>query len=277
MLWALAEQHLGADGASRAVLYLAVFPMSLFLGAVYNESLYLLLTLGAFTFATRGRFLGAAVAAGAAMLTRSAGLAVLPALAVLAWRQDDRRRALAALMVAPLIFLIWPLWLWHAVGDPLAFVHAQKDWGRHLSAAGPFGGLLDGFNAARDGLSHIRYAHAPTPRIGPDQTSELQIAIQNVEAFAFAVTFIVLAALTWRRFGAAYGLFAVTSLAIALAVPTALRPLLSLPRFGLAIFPLFLALAAFSEKPRMHLLLLLPSTIFCGIALAQWAHYEWVS
>ena len=24
-------------------------------------------------------------------------------------------------------------WLWHAVGDPLAFVHAQGHWGGHAS------------------------------------------------------------------------------------------------------------------------------------------------
>src|SRR5690242_3097842 len=43
LLHRIAEARLGADGARRAVIYLAVFPMSLFLQAVYSESLYLLL------------------------------------------------------------------------------------------------------------------------------------------------------------------------------------------------------------------------------------------
>src|SRR5439155_6866772 len=44
----LAESRLGAEGARRAVLYLAVFPMALFFQAVYSESLYLLLCVAAF-------------------------------------------------------------------------------------------------------------------------------------------------------------------------------------------------------------------------------------
>lgn len=44
------------EGARRAVLYLAVFPMTLFLQAMYSESLYLLLAIAAFVLAKRGRF-----------------------------------------------------------------------------------------------------------------------------------------------------------------------------------------------------------------------------
>ncbi|HSP73125.1 MAG TPA: mannosyltransferase family protein, partial [Gaiellaceae bacterium] len=51
LLYRLAEPRLGADGAERAVLYLAVFPMSLFLQAVYAESLFLACALGAFLLA----------------------------------------------------------------------------------------------------------------------------------------------------------------------------------------------------------------------------------
>src|SRR5437868_691498 len=37
LLHRIADQRLGLDGGRRAVLYLAVFPMSLFLQAVYTE------------------------------------------------------------------------------------------------------------------------------------------------------------------------------------------------------------------------------------------------
>src|SRR5205807_8304264 len=80
LLHRLAETRLGADGARRAVLYLAVFPMSLFLQAVYSESLFLLLALAAFVLAERGRHLEAGVAAGLAILTRAIGIALLPSL-----------------------------------------------------------------------------------------------------------------------------------------------------------------------------------------------------
>ncbi|MGZ4414539.1 MAG: mannosyltransferase family protein, partial [Gaiellaceae bacterium] len=100
LLHRLAEEHLGAEGAGRSVLYLAVFPMALFLQAVYSESLFLLLVLGAFALAERNRFAGAGLVAGLAILTRAAGLALLPALALLAWHHRDRLRALAGIAVA---------------------------------------------------------------------------------------------------------------------------------------------------------------------------------
>src|SRR5438876_2917439 len=78
LLHRIAEERLGADGAWRALLYLAVFPMALFLQAVYSESLYLLLALAAFAFAERGRFAAAGVTTGLAVLTRIVGVALLP-------------------------------------------------------------------------------------------------------------------------------------------------------------------------------------------------------
>src|SRR5439155_5648667 len=100
LLHRLAEERLGADGARRAVLYLAVFPMALFLQAVYSESLFLLLVLAAFALAERNRFAGAGLVAGLAILTRAAGLALLPALALLAWRHRERLRSLGGIALA---------------------------------------------------------------------------------------------------------------------------------------------------------------------------------
>src|SRR4029450_93939 len=77
LLYRLTETRLGAAGPRRAVLYLAVFPMALFLGAVYSESLFLALAIGAFVLAERGRWLGAGLATGLAMLTRIAGIGLL--------------------------------------------------------------------------------------------------------------------------------------------------------------------------------------------------------
>jgi Mannosyltransferase (PIG-V) len=278
LLWKVALPKLGREGASRAVVLLAVFPMSLFLQAVYAESLYLLLTLAAFALAERHRFAAAGICTGAAMLTRATGIALLPALALVAWREERRAAAFAKLALALPIFAVWPLYLWRHTHDVLAFAHAQRDWGRHLSNAGPVGGLVDGLRAAARGIHHIAVAHVPVPpKPGGPATSATQIAIQNVEAFAFVVAFIILAVVAWRRLGAAYGVFAGVSLAIPLAVPTAVRPLLSMPRFGLAIFPLFIAFSAITSTPRRYVGAVAVSALFCGIVLAQWAHYEWVS
>jgi Mannosyltransferase (PIG-V) len=280
LLHRLAEQRLGSDGARRAVLYLAVFPTALFLQAVYSESLFLVLALGAFLLAERGRWLGAGVTTGLAVLTRVSGVALLPALAIMAWRRPpaERRRAFASLCVAPLVFAAYPLYLGLERGDAFAFARSQGFWNRHLSAAGPLGGIWDGSRAAWAGVrqlvsgSHTHYYWAPVRDADP-----MRVAAVNLEAFAFLVLLVALTVIAWRRFGAPYGLFAAVSLAIPLSVPSERWPLLSLPRFGIVLFPCFLALATLGGRPRVHTAILVVSSIMLGVAVTQWALWQWVA
>jgi hypothetical protein len=278
LLYRLAEERLGADGARRAVLYLALFPFALFLQAVYSESLYLLLTLASFVLAERKRYLLAGCAAGLALLTRPTGLALLPALALIAWQERDRLRALASLAVAPLIFAAYPLYLWRAEGDPWAFLHAQKIWSRHLSPAGPLGGIWDGLRAGWAGVEQLASgSHTHVYWTPVQDTDPIRAATLNLECLAFLVLFVVLTVIAWRRFGAPYGLFAAISLAIPLSVPSERWPLLSLPRFGLTIFPLFLALAALGGRPRLHTAIVGVSSLLLGVAIVQWSLWQWVA
>ena len=278
LLYRIAEERLGADGARRAVLYLAVFPFALFLQAVYSESLYLLLTLAAFMLAERGRFLAAGGVTGLALLTRPTAAALLPALALLAWQERDRVRALASLAVAPLLFAVYPLYLWAAEGDPWQFLHAQRLWNRHLSPAGPLGGIWDGLRAGWAGIEQLASGSHTHVYWTPVQDSDpIRVAVLNLEALAFLVLFVVLAVIAWRRFGAPYGLFAALSLAIPLSVPSERWPLLSLPRFGLTIFPLFLALAVLGGRPRAHTAIVAVSSLLLGVSVAQWALWQWVA
>ena len=274
LLYRLAEERLGPEGAERSVLYLAVFPMSLFLQAVYSESLFLLLVLAAFAVAERNRFATAGVLAGLAILTRAAGIALLPALALLAWRERDRLRALGGVALALPVAAIYPLVLWQQVDDPWAFSHAQDRWHRHVSPAGPLGGVWDGAVSAWRGLEQFVVGHG-THVAGANQ---MHAAAENLQAFVFLVLFVALTVVAWRRFGAPYGLFAAVSLAIPLSYPSSRWPLLSLPRFGLVIFPLFLALAALtSGRPRLHNAVVACSALFLGVAVVQWALWQWVA
>ena len=100
----------------------------------------------------------------------------------------------------------------------------------------------------------------------------------NVEGLIALVLFLVLTVVAWRRFGTAYGLFAAVSLAIPLSNPSSRWPLLSLPRFGLVIFPFFLALAALAaERPRVHTAIVAVSALFLGVSVVQWALWQWVA
>lgn len=278
LLYRLAAPRLGDAGARRTVLYLAVFPFAVFLGAVYSESLFLLATLGAFALAERGSFLGAGVTAGLAWLTRPLGIALLPALALLAWRSPRRGRALFQLLTAPALFALYPLYLWWRVGDPLAFVKAEDTWSRELSPFGPLGGLWDGLRAGWAGVRQLASGSDATRYWSAVQdTDPDRVAAINLSQLAFLVLFAALAVVAWRRFGAPYGLFAALSLAIPLSVPSERWPLLSIQRFGLVVFPLFMALAALGSHPRVNTAVLVVSAVLLGVVSAQWALWQWVA
>ncbi len=278
LLFRLAASRMGEDGARRAVLYLAIFPFAVFLGAVYSESLFLLAAIASFALAERGSFLGAGVAAGLAWLTRPLGFALLPALALIAWRSPQRRQALLRLTAAPALFALYPLYLWWKLDDPFAFLHAEGTWSRHVSPVGPLGGIWEGLRAGWAGVRQLASGSDATRYWSAVQdTDPDRVAAINLVQLAFLVLFAFLTVVAWRRLGAPYGLFSALSLAIPLSVPSERWPLLSIPRFGLVVFPLFMALALVGSRPRVHTGVVVVSAVFLGVVSAQWALWQWVA
>jgi 4-amino-4-deoxy-L-arabinose transferase-like glycosyltransferase len=274
LLRELATALVGEEAARRALIYLAVFPAALFLGAVYSESLYLLLTVAGFLAATRGRFALAGVAAGLAILTRPTGVMLLVALAVLAWRARARARAYAGLALAIPIAAAWPLWLWATFGHPLEFLSAERHaWHRHLSDAGPLGGAWKGLVAGWNAI--VQFVAGGNRFPGADDA--LQAAGLNLEALAAAVFVLVLGVVAWRRLGAAYGVFVLASVALPLSSPASTFPLLSMPRFVLGVFPVFVALAAVVTGPRTHTAVITAFAILLGLDLARWVEWQFVA
>jgi len=88
---------------------------------------------------------------------------------------------------------------------------------------------------------------------------------------------LALATLAWRRFGAPYGVFALVSIAIPLSFPAERFPLLSMSRFGLVVFPLVLALATLGARQRVHEAIVAVSALLLGVAVVQWALWQWVA
>jgi hypothetical protein len=249
LLHRLASLRMGPAAATRSVLFLAVAPMSLFLGVVYSESLFLALGVGCFLAAERGRLGWAAALAGLALLTRPQGAALLPALAVFAWKRSGARSGdLGVLAVPVALFLAYPAALWLWVGRPLAFLDAEDQWERHLSWLGPLGGPL---RALQDGV---------------------------VVELAFALAMTALAVLAWRRLGAAYGLYALGVLALAMSVPSErLGGLYSFPRLSLVAFPCFMALAGVIRSGRLTIAVSGATAALLGVYVVRWALWYWVS
>ena len=278
LLYRMAAERMGTEGGRRAVLYIAIFPMTIFLSAVYSEALFLLLSLAAFYLAERGRWLPAWLAAGLAILTRAVGFALLPALLLLAWRAPERRRALIGLVIPLGMFAAYPLLLWHEIGDALALTHGEERWHRHLSPAGPLAGIWHGLQAGWAGVEQFASgseAHRYWPAV--TDSSPYHVAFFSLETLAYLVVFAALAVVAWRRFGAPYGIYSLISLAIPLSAPSKQWPLLSMPRFGLVIFPLFLALASLGASRRVHLAIVAVSVPLLAFSVTRFALWRFVA
>lgn len=118
------------DAGRNAALLLCVAPLGFFFNAAYSESLFLLLCVVSLDTANRGRWWPAAVAAGLASGTRLVGLALLPALLLLAWRRSASRFERSGIaLLAPMGAVAYAVYTGWAFGDPLAYFHAQATWG----------------------------------------------------------------------------------------------------------------------------------------------------
>ena len=277
LLWKLSLQLAGEQTANRGVFYLSIFPTTLFLFAVYSESLYLLLTVAAFLLAVRGRWGWAGVVVGLAALTRVSGVILLPALAILAWRSADRKGALLRLAISLPVMALWPLYLGLVHGRPFVFLSAQRaGWDRRLSYAGPLGGawdgLVDGWRGVRQLVAGSGHDYFPSI-----DHSAMYGAGLNLEQLAYAVFLIGAGVYTWRKLGAAYGIFVLGSLALPLSDPVPSSPLLSMPRFALGVFPVFVALGILGSRPRVNTVLVTTFAVLLGINLARWVLWIWVA
>src|SRR4051794_8892235 len=266
-----------ADVARDAVLMLALFPGALWLGAPYSESLFLLLSVGAFYAARTDRWAWAGGCTALASATRSAGIVLLVPLALLWWGSAERRwRDLAWIALAPLGLIVYSVYLAASIGDGFAYLHLQEVWFR--SFAGPLGAVPDGAVAAWDGLRQIlsgQRAHVYFTEAGGDP---MAAAWHNVELFAFLLLGLVAVVGVVRRLPRAYGAYVVAALALPLSFPVGPQPLMSLPRFLAVLFPLFmwLALACRRTRRRRAVVLVLLTAGLVAFT-ARYATWHWVA
>lgn len=235
-LYRLTAAELDSATARRAVVYLLIFPTSVFLSAVYPEALLLLATVGAFYHARRRQWLPAGLFSAVAIVTHTEGaLALGPVtLEFLAyywgnggWRQWGMLK-LGWLLGPPLAALgAYALYSHSRTGYWLAVSTSQNVvWGHRLSLPiEPFVGFL------------LR------PGIG--SAFDFDFRLLNIVVAVVAVALCVVA---YRRLPAAYALSIL--LGVLLPLSTDGTHTHSLARHVGALFAVFVALAAWSLRRR---------------------------
>ncbi|HSL67341.1 MAG TPA: mannosyltransferase family protein [Actinomycetota bacterium] len=235
VVYALTASERSIATARRTVLLVALFPTSFFFFAPYSESLFLLLAATTY-WAARSRRWAAAGAAGAlAALTRNIGIMLAPALLVEAFHQRAEGRGsalpgLGAAVAVGLGTLAYLAYWWAKVDDWLAPVDQQANWQRTFSW--PWATLADG---SRDAFRYLGNAN------GGYWLIDWLIVVPLVGASVFALL----------RYRPSYSVYLWGGLLIPLSFVFADRPLMSMPRFVLPLFPAFWALAELTERWRI--------------------------
>jgi hypothetical protein len=284
------------EAARLAVWLTALAPMAFYFSAVYSESLYLALSVGVFWSARTGRWAWVGILGALAAATRSTGVVLLlpAAMIYLYGPRGDRpadflreargrlrpsyrlRREALWLALVPGGILAYCLYLGLSGGDLLAPLHAQGAWGRHF--AGPYLGLWDGAKAAFDGARQLLSFQRHHIFFPAGEGSPFVSAGHNLMLFAFAILAVPALIGVARRLPPAYLLYILASLAVPLSEPVRSQPLMSLPRFLVVLFPLFMWFGAWlAERPRAQLPALLLSALLMMFFAAQFATWHWVA
>ncbi|MDI3257831.1 MAG: mannosyltransferase family protein [Kyrpidia sp.] len=244
----------------RALVLLIWFPTAFFFACGYTEPLFLFFTAGSLYFSRTGRFWTAGVFGLFASLTRNTGLAlVLPFLYEYFRARDFKWQRigpdLAAVALIPAGLELYMGLLDRSLGDPLAFVHAQRFWKRFFMWPWDTvrAGTLELWIKPLRGWSWIIHAFT--------------VAVVWAE-----LVFLALAPLVRRwRIPVSYYLFAAASVVVPLLSPSRDWYFLSISRFALVLFPLFLIAGRMIKSRWAFVAISLASAAGLLIALANFS------
>ena len=275
-LYRIAEKLYDRRTARAATLALAFFPTAFFLNAVYSEALFLALSTGVVWAAlVRRNLLLAGVFGALAAATRNLGvILVLPLL--FEWLRHRREfgvRGLAGIALILAGSLGYAGFLWGRFGDPLVSARQQDEhWGREL--ANPLTTLGDARRAAGDGLGYL--LDPETLFLSASATPTLEAS--NTLNLAFLALFLILLLAGFFVLPPGLSLYTVVVVLLPALTPAPSFPLMSLPRFLLGAFPVFLALGYLLSRSRPALVLWLLLSASTGVALtALFTTWRWVA
>ncbi len=265
----LVEHQYTRSVARRAIFYVSIFPTAVFFSAVYTESLFFALTVASFYYIREHRWLTAGILGAFAALTRVEGVLLIVPYAIEAFAATGNGRAWRPALATPgrvlrlvggglfipLGLVAYMATLWVLRGDPLYFSHVQAHWDRHL--APPWVSLLHADRTIAHGLR----GHAPS-----------LVAGQAIEiGFTLLMVGILIGGL--RRLRPSFSAY----MALSIVVPMSTSSLMSMPRFALVLFPMFVILALWGGKPWVNNAVVAFSLPLLGLFTVFFTDWYWVA
>jgi len=230
----------------RALFFFLLFPTAFFLQAFYSESLFLLLTLSAFYLTRKGQWFIAVICAGLASLSRFLGVFLLfPLLAELISQNGllitlrEKKRELGSLFLIPLLFSTYLVFLLATTSNPYKFIQVQKDWDR----IGSPGQALSPIIVIQQNWATLL-----------SQNNFSGGSIINFLDLIFLISALILLILAIKQgVRLSYLIYA----GLCLFLPLVSGSLVSMMRFLLIIFPLFIVLANLAQRSFWNYLIML--------------------
>ncbi|MCL2173013.1 MAG: glycosyltransferase family 39 protein [Candidatus Bathyarchaeota archaeon] len=231
-IYKLAKHEFNKNVAIKAVLFLSIFPTAYFFSAPYTESLFFALTIASFYYARQSKWKLAGTLGLFASLTRLAGLLLLPVLLVEYYHQKEWKPKKTDLNIA-WIFLALAGFLTYLVidnqvtGDPFTFMSIEAThWFNRLD---PIAGLTNAYNC----ITSYSYPDIITCGIAP---------------IAFAVFgLLMISLIIWKRAPPSY----ITYMFLSWALAVSTSWWISVPRYIMAMFPMFILLGALTNNKKV--------------------------
>jgi hypothetical protein len=296
LLYRLVELDFSSEVAATTVALVAVCPVALFFFSIYTESLFLALSVGAVYAARRERWLVAGIVGAFASATRNSGVLVAIPIVLLylygprddaqapRTRWHDARDGIRILLPRYRLALrIWPVLLvpvgmiaftvylvltYHA---GIGWLSSEKYW--HHETVDPIRGFVRGASAGWTGLRNL-LGHPASPFTNFDAALSFINVLNLVALMAGLLTLIVCA----RTLPIAYSGYAGAAFVLPLTSPVPLYPLISLPRYEMVIFPLFICVArALAFRRWSAFATLAGSAILLGVLAAMVALGDFVA
>lgn len=230
------------------IALILVFPTSFYYGSLYNESLFLLLSVLSFYCARKKFWLIAGVFGMVVSATRVFGILLLPALLIEAWCQKASFSKIFWVFLMPLGLGIYMWYLSETVGDPIAFYHFQKLVGEQHQP----GIIL---------LPQVYFRYIKMLAT----TSIHNYIFQTVllEFFSGLIFFLLPIYGYFRKIRLSYFLFAM----LGFLIPTIQGSFSSTPRYVIILFPAFLALALLINSLPKIVRIVLLSLMVCILVI----------
>ncbi|MEM6991991.1 MAG: mannosyltransferase family protein [Myxococcota bacterium] len=252
-LHGLASRLKDPTTADRAVLLVAVYPCSFFLGAVYTEALFVATTVGAFYYAEQRRWPIAGALALAAGATRSVGVLATVGLLIIFWQQRPRRWRDAPLAFGAVAGLgVYLTFLALRFDDPLLFVRSQD-------AAGWAGSM---------GLAEARATWAAL--LAPDAFAAGRYPVMQLLNLLAVPACALGGVYVWRTLGPAYGAWTL------LVTGVSAMAWVSMLRHASTLFPVFIVVAAAGDEATQRRIVLVSAALMALLFVA-FSHGYWVA